>query len=58
VRNDLWEGRTAEGFYDAMAWLYGWKVETCLADRVFRIILIDLQPASLFIADCNAAYAV
>jgi salicylate hydroxylase len=32
VRNDLWKGRTTEQFYDAMAWLYGWKVETCLAD--------------------------
>ena len=32
VRNDLWKGRTPERFYDAMEWLYGWKVETCLAD--------------------------
>jgi salicylate hydroxylase len=32
VRNDLWKGRSTEQFYDAMAWLYGWKVETCLAD--------------------------
>ncbi len=31
VRNDLWNGRTTEQFYDAMAWLYGWKVENCLA---------------------------
>lgn len=31
VRNDLWKGRSTEGFYDAMAWLYGWKVENCLA---------------------------
>ena len=32
VRNELWKGRTPERFYDAMEWLYGWKVETCLAD--------------------------
>ncbi len=31
VRNDFWKGRTPERFYDALEWLYGWKVETCLA---------------------------
>ena len=31
VRNDLWKGRSPERFYDAMEWLYGWKVENCLA---------------------------
>jgi len=31
VRNDLWQGRTPERYYDALEWLYGWKVETCLA---------------------------
>jgi salicylate hydroxylase len=31
VRNDLWKGRTAERFYDAMEWLYGWNVDNCLA---------------------------
>ncbi len=31
VRNDLWKGRTPERFYDAMEWLYGWTVESCLA---------------------------
>ena len=31
VRNELWQGRTPERFYDAMEWLYGWKVENCLA---------------------------
>ncbi len=31
VRNELWAGRTPERFYDAMEWLYGWKVENCLA---------------------------
>ena len=31
VRNDLWRGRSAERFYDAMEWLYGWKVDNCLA---------------------------
>jgi 2-polyprenyl-6-methoxyphenol hydroxylase-like FAD-dependent oxidoreductase len=30
VRNDLWKGRSAERFYDAMEWLYGWRVENCL----------------------------
>ena len=31
VRNDLWKGRTPERFYDALEWLYGWKVDNCLA---------------------------
>jgi salicylate hydroxylase len=31
VRNDLWKGRTPERFYDAVEWLYGWKLENCLA---------------------------
>ena len=31
VRNDLWKGRSPERFYDALEWLYGWKVESCLA---------------------------
>ena len=31
VRNGLWKGRTPERFYDAMEWLYDWKVENCLA---------------------------
>ena len=31
VRNDLWKGRTPERFYDALEWLYGWRVENCLA---------------------------
>ena len=30
VRNSLWKGRPAERFYDAMDWLYSWKVATCL----------------------------
>jgi 3-hydroxybenzoate 6-monooxygenase len=30
VRNDLWKGRTAEHFYDALEWLYGWNVGNCL----------------------------
>jgi salicylate hydroxylase len=30
VRNDLWRGRTPQGFYDAMQWLYGWNVGNCL----------------------------
>ena len=31
VRNELWKGRTQDRYYDAMEWLYGWKVENCLA---------------------------
>ncbi len=31
VRNDPWQGRTPEHFYDAMGWLYGWRVDNCLA---------------------------
>ncbi len=31
VRNDLWKGRSASGFYDALAWLYGWTADNCLA---------------------------
>ena len=31
VRNSLWKGRTAERFYDALEWLYGWNVSNCLA---------------------------
>ncbi len=31
VRNHLWTGRTPERFYDALEWLYAWKVENCLA---------------------------
>jgi 3-hydroxybenzoate 6-monooxygenase len=32
IRNELWKGRSAERFYDAMEWLYGWRVDNCLAD--------------------------
>jgi 3-hydroxybenzoate 6-monooxygenase len=31
VRNQLWQGRSPERFYDAMEWLYGWRAEHCLA---------------------------
>ena len=31
VRNDLWKGRAPERFYDAMEWLYGWRIDNCLA---------------------------
>lgn len=31
VRNDLWRGRSPERFYDAMEWLYTWRVDNCLA---------------------------
>ncbi len=30
VRNGLWQGRTPERFYDAMEWLYGWRLDNCL----------------------------
>ena len=32
VRNDLWRGRSPARFYDAMEWLYAWRVDTCLAE--------------------------
>jgi salicylate hydroxylase len=31
VRNELWRGRSTERFYDAMEWLYAWKLENCLS---------------------------
>ncbi len=31
VRNELWTDRSPERFYDALEWLYGWRVEHCLA---------------------------
>lgn len=31
VRNDLWRGRSADGFYNALEWLYGWTKDRCLA---------------------------
>ena len=31
VRNDLWKGRSAAGFYEALAWLYDWNAANCLA---------------------------
>jgi 3-hydroxybenzoate 6-monooxygenase len=31
VRNQLWAGRTPERFYDALEWLYGWRLDSCLA---------------------------
>ncbi|MBC3244961.1 3-hydroxybenzoate 6-monooxygenase [Pseudomonas lurida] len=30
VRNQLWDGRTQEQFYDAMQWLYGWGLDNCM----------------------------
>jgi salicylate hydroxylase len=30
VRNDLWKGRTPQRYYDALEWLYGWRVENSL----------------------------
>ena len=31
VRNEMWKGRPAERFYDALEWLYGWNAGNCLA---------------------------
>lgn len=31
VRNQMWEGRPPERFYDALEWLYGWNAGNCLA---------------------------
>ena len=31
VRNELWKGRTPGRYYDSLEWLYGWRVENCLA---------------------------
>ena len=36
VRNSLWRGRSAERFYDAMEWLYGWNVDNCLDAAQFN----------------------
>jgi salicylate hydroxylase len=30
VRNGLWQGRSAERFYDALEWIYAWRPEHCL----------------------------
>lgn len=30
VRNSLWKGREQARFYDAMDWLYSWRVDNCL----------------------------
>jgi len=32
VRNSLWHGRSAESFYEALAWLYDWSAVGCLGD--------------------------
>jgi 3-hydroxybenzoate 6-monooxygenase len=31
VRNEMWQGRPQERFYDALEWLYGWTADNCLA---------------------------
>ncbi len=33
VRNQLWQGRSQERFYDAIEWLYSWNVGNCLGDK-------------------------
>ncbi|MFK0310829.1 3-hydroxybenzoate 6-monooxygenase [Pseudomonas sp. NPDC090233] len=30
VRNQLWEGRGQAQFYDAVQWLYGWNIDSCM----------------------------
>jgi salicylate hydroxylase len=30
VRNSLWRGRSPEHFFNAVAWLYDWRPESCL----------------------------
>ena len=30
VRNQLWEGRSQEQFYDSIQWLYGWNINNCM----------------------------
>ncbi|TSE35242.1 3-hydroxybenzoate 6-monooxygenase [Tepidimonas charontis] len=30
IRNQMWRDRPAERFYDALEWLYGWHVGSCL----------------------------
>ena len=30
VRNSLWKGRKPEDYYQALNWLYGWNVQSCL----------------------------
>jgi 2-polyprenyl-6-methoxyphenol hydroxylase-like FAD-dependent oxidoreductase len=30
VRNSLWKGRAASRYYDALEWLYSWRMENCL----------------------------
>ena len=30
VRKELWAGRSAARFYDALEWIYAWKPQTCL----------------------------
>ena len=31
VRNQMWEGRSQDHFYNALEWLYGWTDKACLA---------------------------
>jgi len=31
VRNEMFRGRTPQRYYDAVEWLYSWRVENCLA---------------------------
>ncbi|MDH4608477.1 3-hydroxybenzoate 6-monooxygenase [Pseudomonas sp. BN102] len=33
VRNQLWEGRSQDQFYDAIQWLYGWNMDNCMGRR-------------------------
>lgn len=31
VRNSLWRDRTQDRFYEALDWLYGWNIDSCLS---------------------------
>ncbi|MEY4979333.1 MAG: hypothetical protein RLZZ352_1603 [Pseudomonadota bacterium] len=31
IRNQLWQNRPQQRFYDALEWLYGWTVDNCLS---------------------------
>jgi len=30
VRNQLWQGKTQQQFYEGLQWLYGWNRQNCL----------------------------
>lgn len=40
VRNSLWADRGASGYYEALAWLYGWRPEHCLGAPAARPVAL------------------